>query len=308
MSVLKAYKFKIYPDEAQKEFFVKTFGCVRFTYNHLLIARSQTDGKKMTPASLKKEYPFLKETDSLALANAQRNLETAFRRYYTGKSDYPKFKNKSNIWQSYTTNNQGQTICLTDGLLKLPKLKTRIAVNEHREIKGQIKSATISAKNNEEFYVSILCLESIEALPKTTLEIQLRYSPEELLDNLSGLTTLNFDQAAILCKMAKMNRRLKLRGKIARKKKVPLAYAKNYQKQKVKLSRLQGHQKEKKEDYFNQLSYTLIRDFDRITVDKAKLSDRSDDETVNFTKADWQTFLRKLQYKADWYGKEIIYQ
>ncbi|WP_417323528.1 hypothetical protein [Enterococcus alcedinis] len=192
--------------------------------------------------------------------------------------------------------------------MKLPKLKTRIAVNEHREIKGQIKSATISAKNNEEFYVSILCLESIEALPKTTLEIQLRYSPEELLDNLSGLTTLNFDQAAILCKMAKMNRRLKLRGKIARKKKVPLAYAKNYQKQKVKLSRLQGHQKEKKEDYFNQLSYTLIRDFDRITVDKAKLSDRSDDETVNFTKADWQTFLRKLQYKADWYGKEIIYQ
>lgn len=71
---------------------------------------------------------------------------------------------------------------------------------------------------------------------------------------------------------------------------------------------MQGHQKEKKEDYFNQLSYTLIRDFDRITVDKAKLSDRSDDETVNFTKADWQTFLRKLQYKADWYGKEIIYQ
>ena len=308
MSVLKAYKFKIYPNEAQKEFFVKTFGCVRFTYNHLLIARSQTEGKKMTPASLKKDYPFLKETDSLALANAQRNLETAFRRYYTGKSDYPKFKNKSNIWQSYTTNNQGQTICLTDGLLKLPKLKTRIAVNEHREIKGQIKSATISAKNNEEFYVSILCLESIEALPKTTLEIQLRYSPEELLDDMSGLTALNFDQAAILCKMAKMNRRLKLRGKIARKKKVPLAYAKNYQKQKVKLSRLQGHQKKKKEDYFNQLSYTLIRDFDRITVDKAKLSDRSDDETVNFTKADWQTFLRKLQYKADWYGKEIIYQ
>lgn len=308
MSVLKAYKFKIYPNEAQKEFFIKTFGCVRFTYNHLLIARSQTDGKKMTPASLKKEYPFLKETDSLALANAQRNLETAFRRYYTGKSDYPKFKNKSNIWQSYTTNNQGQTICLTDGLLKLPKLKTRIAVNEHREIKGQIKSATVSAKNNEEFYVSILCLETIEALPKTTLEIQLRYSPEELLDNLSSLTTLTFDQATILCKMAKMNRRLKLRGKIARKKKVPLAYAKNYQKQKVKLSRLQGHQKEKKEDYFNQLSYTLIRDFDRITVDKTKLSEPLEDETVNFTKADWQTFLRKLQYKADWYGKEIIYQ
>lgn len=308
MSVLKAYKFKIYPDEAQKEFFVKTFGCVRFTYNHLLISRSQTDGKKRTPASLKKEYPFLKETDSLALANAQRNLETAFRRYFTGKSDYPKFKNKSNIWQSYTTNNQGQTICLKDGLLKLPKLKTLVPVNEHREIKGQIKSATISAKNNQEFYVSILCLESIDALPKTTQEIQLRYSPEELLYNSKCLTTVTFDQAALVCKMDRMHRRLKLRGKIARKNKVPLAYAKNYQKQKVKLSRLQGHQKEKKEDYFNQLSYTIIRDFDRILIDKTTLAEGQSNENVNFTKADWQTFLRKLQYKADWYGKEIIYQ
>lgn len=308
MSVLKAYKFKIYPNEAQTEFFVKTFGCVRFTYNHLLVSRSKNEETKKTPASLKKEYPFLKETDSLALANAQRNLDTAFRRYYTGKSDYPKFKNKSNIWQSYTTNNQKNTITLTDGMLKLPKLKTLIAVNQHRELKGQIKSATISAKDSKEFYVSILCLETIDALPKTTQEIQLSYSPDELLVNSSCLTAITFDQVALLSKLDKMHRRLKLRGKVARKKKVPLAYAKNYQKQKVKLSRLQSYQKEKKEDYFNQLSYTLIRDFDRIMVEKLNQSEEISEEAMNFTKADWQTFLRKLQYKADWYGKEVIYQ
>lgn len=304
MSVLKAYRFKIYPNEEQKHFFVTTFGCVRFTYNHLLVARQHPDGGKLTPASLKKDYPFLKKTDSLALANAQRNLDKAFRRYFTGKSDYPSLKNKSNPLQSYTTNNQGQTIALSDGYLKLPKLKSLVAVNCHREIKGIIKSATISSRNNETFFVSILCLEEVPELPKTTKKIELSYSATALLDSPTYVPSVPFDQEKLLERIDKVQRKLKVRGKAARKRRVPLAYVKNYQKQKAKLGRLQLSCKEKKEDYFDQVSYALVREFDLIAVEKAFPKEVP---LGNFTKADWQIFLKKLEYKATWYGKEVTY-
>ncbi|MGI6154795.1 MAG: helix-turn-helix domain-containing protein [Enterococcus sp.] len=306
MSVLKAYRFKIYPDEAQKQFFMATFGCVRFTYNHLLVASQQKKEQKLTPAKLKKDYPFLKETDSLALANAQRNLEKAFRRYFTGKSDFPKFKHKSNPWQSYTTNNQGHTIYLKEGQLKLPKLKSLVKVNYHREITGQIKSATISAKNNTDFYVSILCVEEIPSLPQTSQSITIAYSPSELLEGSQSLLQITFNQDSLVTKIDKVQKKLKIRAKVARKNRIPLAEAKNYQKLKERLARLQVSQKEKKEDFFDQLSYYLVCHFDQITVDAKIIENNHEACAVVFTKADWHCFYKKLVYKSNWYGKKLI--
>lgn len=135
LGVLKAYKFRIYPNGQQKQFFIETFGCVRFTYNQLLEAKMEelanNEAKQgLTPAKLKKEYPFLKETDSLALANAQRNLDRAFRNYFQKRAGFPKMKTKKSIWQSYTTNNQQHTIYFEDDQIKLPKLKTLVPVKK----------------------------------------------------------------------------------------------------------------------------------------------------------------------------------
>lgn len=107
MKVLKAYKFRIYPNEEQIQYFIQTFGCVRFTYNQLLYARKKALQAgdyvtRLTPAQLKKDYPFLKQTDSLALANAQRNLDRAFKNYFSKRAGYPKWKSKKSHWQSYT--------------------------------------------------------------------------------------------------------------------------------------------------------------------------------------------------------------
>ncbi|MBM9834574.1 transposase, partial [Enterococcus faecalis] len=81
-------------------------------------------------------------------------LDRAFRNYFQKRAGFPKMKTKKSIWQSYTTNNQQHTIYFEDDQIKLPKLKTLVPVKKHRAIKGKIKSATISAKNNEEFYIS----------------------------------------------------------------------------------------------------------------------------------------------------------
>lgn len=156
MERLKAYKFRMYPTEEQEIFFAKSFGCVRKVYNLMLDDRIKNDeetkndsSKKMifpTPAKYKKEFPFLKEVDSLALANAQMNLDKAYKHFFRDKSiGFPKFKSKKNPVQSYTTNNQKGTVALIDNkFVKVPKLKSVVKIRLHRQPKGMIKSATIS--------------------------------------------------------------------------------------------------------------------------------------------------------------------
>lgn len=105
MERLKAYKFRIYPTEEQEIFFAKSFGCVRKVYNLMLNDRmksyeeSKNDSSKKislpTPAKYKKDFPFLKEVDSLALANAQINLDKAYKNFFRDKSvGFPRFKSK----------------------------------------------------------------------------------------------------------------------------------------------------------------------------------------------------------------------
>ena len=101
--MLKAYKYRIYPDAEQMQFFAKCFGCVRFVYNRMLSDRIEhynLTGKSLnnTPAQYKSEFTWLKEVDSLALANAQMNLNTAYRNFFRDKSNgFPKFKSKKTI-------------------------------------------------------------------------------------------------------------------------------------------------------------------------------------------------------------------
>ncbi len=183
MKQLKAYKFRIYPSEEQKIFFSKTFGCVRLVYNLMLNDRikayEESKGnpdKKLkypTPAKYKKEYEFLKEVDSLALANAQMNLDKAYKNFFRDKSiGFPKFKSKKNPVQSYTTNNQNGTINICENWLKLPKLKELVKIREHRKREGIIKSATISRNGSGKYFISLLCETDIQELTKTNSSVQ----------------------------------------------------------------------------------------------------------------------------------------
>src|SRR5699024_5173870 len=183
MEHLKAYKFRIYPTEEQKIFFAKSFGCVRKVHNLMLddrikayeeVKRDPTKKLKFpTPAKYKKEFPFLKEVDSLDLANAQLNLDKAYKNFFRDKSvEFPRLKSKKNPVQSYTTNNQNGTVALNDNkLIKVPKLKSLIRIKLHRQPNGIIKSATISRHSSGKYYVSLLCKEEICELPKANSAI-----------------------------------------------------------------------------------------------------------------------------------------
>ena len=158
--IRKAYKYRIYPNKEQREYFSKVFGCVRFFYNKSLsdmneIFKSKQEFKNITPASYKEDYPFLKEVDSLALCNAQMNRNAAFKSFFSHKTAFPKYKSKRND-QSYTTNNQGSVkFSNNNRYISIPKC-SRIRIKKHRDFEGVIKSATISKTADEKYYISLL--------------------------------------------------------------------------------------------------------------------------------------------------------
>ena len=164
----RAVKIRIYPDKEQSVQIEKTIGCSRFIYNQMLadkISYYQKEKKMLrnTPAGYKKEYPWLKEVDSLALANAQLHLESAFRKFFREPScGFPRYKSRKHSRNSYTTNAVNGNILLQDTHLKLPKMSA-IKIKLHRQIPSdwKLKSVTISREPSGKYFASLLfCCEN----------------------------------------------------------------------------------------------------------------------------------------------------
>lgn len=307
--MLKAYKYRIYPNKEQEEYFSKCFGCVRFIYNKMLNDKIEyyKENNKMlnnTPAQYKKEFVWLKEVDSLALANAQMNLDKAYKNFFRDKSvGFPKFKSKKDRHYSYTTNNQKNTIYIVDNkYIKLPKLKTLVRIKQHRQITkdGKIKSCTISQVPSGKYYVSILVEEEMKQLPKNEFTIGIDLGLTDFAITSDGI---KYSNPKYLKKS--LNKLAIEQRKLSRKK----IGSKNREKQRLKVAKLHEKISNQRKDFLHKLSSELINENQVICLEDLHVKEIQQNKYLSQSVSDvgWYEFRRQLEYKAKWYGRTISF-
>jgi len=168
-TVNRGYKVRIYPNGFQSNIFDQTFGCVRLIWNYSLMERKEIyslykdypelyiSHKYKTQADWKRDFQFLKNVDSQALATTQQELLSAYNNFYKKSHRFPVFKSKKNIKTSYTTHTTNNNIRIEDNMIKLPKIGWIKLKRKRKTLPSEsiIKAATISKSPTGKYYVSL---------------------------------------------------------------------------------------------------------------------------------------------------------
>ena len=314
----KAYKFRIYPTQEQKVLINKTIGCARFVYNYFLALWEdtyKTTGKGLSYNKcssmlylLKEHYLWLTEVDSVSLQSSLENLADAYTRFFSKQNGKPQFKKKYNPIQSYTTKMTNNNIRIEGNKVKLPKLGY-VKFAKSREVKGAIINATIKRSPTGKYYISILSDEAIEPLEKTGTSCGVDVGLKDFAVISDGTIYENPKYFRKLeNKLAREQRKLSRRKEKAKQRGVKLSEAKNYQKQKVKVARLHEKVKNKRSDYLHKVSTEIVKNHDIIGMEDLQVKNMQKNGRLSKAISDvsWAQFKSMLEYKARWYGKELI--
>ena len=279
----KAIKYRAYPTTEQITMFSKTFGCCRKVYNLMLsdkIEGYRTTGKfpKVTPAQYKDEYPYLREVDSLALANVQMNLQAAFRNAFSKSrkknNGFPKFKSAKHSRRSYTTNNQNGTVAIIDNkYIRLPKIgKVKAVIHRIPDSSWILKSATVSQESDGKYYVSVLFeFDKVESayIADKAKAIGLDYASDGLyVDSNGNVGTNHKYYRESQDKLARAQRKLsRMQGSKKHENK-----SNNYIKQLRKVNKIHRHIANQRLDNLHKISTEIANQYDVVCVESLNMS------------------------------------
>ncbi|RCW41561.1 MULTISPECIES: IS200/IS605 family element RNA-guided endonuclease TnpB [unclassified Halanaerobium] len=300
----KAYKFRIYPNQEQQELIDKTIGCSRFIYNEFLTKTKEENYQSYTKYSrqlpqLKKEYEWLKEVDSIALQQSLKDLDRAFKNFFSGKYNYPKFKSKKSARQSYRTQkfirSSGSTnIEIKDNYIKLPKLSW-VKFVKSKKVKGKINNVTVSKSRAGKYYISI----NVRQILKTVVnnnqgELGLDLGIKDFLTTSNGEHIENPGHLSkYQDKLAKLQRRL------ARKEEG----SNNWKKLKKKIAKVHEKIKNIRKDFLHKLSTRLTKENQLLVIEDLNVKGMLKNSKLakHISDCAWNMFTTMLKYKGEWY-------
>ncbi len=314
-TMLKAYKYRIYPNREQQVLIERHFGCSRFVFNwafalqkryYAMFGKSLSRTKIQSHLVKKKKkarFAWLSEVNSQSLLNALLNVHTAFTNFFKGQAKFPRFKSKKIPQRSYQCP-QHCTVNFAQGMINLPKIKGIKAVFR-REFEGRIKTVTISKTATGKYYASILVENNEVAPTPTTIEPSLTVGIDLGIHHLLNLSDgSKFDNPKHL---AKASQRLSAQQKIfARKQKT----SKNYQKQKLAVARIHEKVRNQRLDLHHKITHSLICENQATSYALEDLAVKNMVKNRKLAKAindvGWGQFVTLLTYKAKWYGKNVL--
>ena len=308
--VLKANKYRLYPSDWQKELLDKHFGSVRFVFNLALETKTWAYSAHKTNLSrydlqvqlkdLKEDCTWLREVNSQSLQAALLNLDMAYANFFKGRGKFPNFKTRSGK-QSFLC---PQNITIENGCLYIPKFKKGINIVLHREIKGIIKSATLSKTLTGKYFVSILT-ETKDVIPakniidtKTTVGIDLGIKTFAVLSDGTEFENQKYLKQS-LQRLKILQRRVsrKVKGGSNRKKSVK------------RLATLHEKITNQRKDFLHKVTDAITKQYDTVCVEDLAVSNMIKNHKLSQSISDvgWGMFGIFLKYKADWRGNNISY-
>lgn len=302
----RSYYFRCYPTKEQQRDILRNISYARFLYNKMLedsihYYKENHQTFHTTPAQYKKEYPWLKEADSLALMNAHQQLRTAYQNFFQQKRiRFPKFKSRHHSKWCYTTNCLNNNIRISNHKIKLPKIGW-IKIRDHRAPVEKLKKVTVTYTRSGKYYVSCECEQEDPKITPVEVKksIGLDYSSPHLYIDSNG------DMPSYPRCFRKSEKRL---AREQRKLSFMKKGSNNWLKQKRKIARIHEHISNQRKDYLHKLSTQIANEYDLVGIESLNMKAISQSLHLGKSTMDngWGMFTNFLQYKLEERGKYLV--